>query len=393
MGFGVEMRVLGMISGTSFDGVDYFIGDFALDGATVTMRRCDAGAIPYSTDLHARLVRALPPLSVTAADWCIIDTLVGQEFAAVAAQAMAGTAGVELISSHGQTVYHWVDGSGRALGTLQAGNPAWIAERSGLPVVSDLRSRDVVAGGQGAPLVSLLDVLLLGGEGRRLAAVNLGGISNVTVVGPDIAPLAYDIGPANALLDAVMVAATDGRQQYDADAALTRTGTVQSALLAALLEEPYYAKGAPKSTGKELFNLAYLERIAGPVREASLPDLLATLTELTAVTVMRELNRWQLDRVYFGGGGTANPVMMERMRALATGVTIDTMDSLGIDPREKEPALFALMGFLTMHGLPANVPSCTGASTQRLLGSITPGAQPLVLPAPSATAVTRLRVL
>lgn len=387
------MRVLGMISGTSFDGVDYFIGDFELAADAITMRRCDSGAIPYSAGLHERLIHALPPSPVTAEDLCIIDTLIGQEFAAVAAWAIERNPGVELVSSHGQTVYHWIGAHGRAQGTLQAGNPAWIAERTGVPVVSDLRSRDVAAGGQGAPLVSLLDVLLLGGLGERVAAVNLGGISNVTVLVPGADPLAYDIGPANALLDAVMVAATDGRVAYDEDAALTRQGTVQSELLAQLLDESYYALPAPKSTGKELFNLAYVERLTGPVIRADVADLLATLTELTAVTVMRELNRWNLDRVYFGGGGTANPAMMERMRALSTGVRVETMDRLGIDPREKEPALFALMGFMTMHGLPSNVPSCTGAQGTRILGSITPGAQPLRLPHPHQGTVTELQVL
>lgn len=387
------MRVLGLISGTSFDGVDFFVGDFELADGSITMRRCASGAVPYSDELHARLVHALPPLPVTAEDLCIIDTLVGQEFAGVAADVLDQCPGVALISSHGQTVYHWIDAAGRAKGTLQLGNPAWIAESTGVPVVSDLRSRDVVAGGQGAPLVSLLDVLLLEGFGARLAAVNLGGISNVTVVAPDMDPLAYDIGPANALLDAVMVASTNGAKAYDDGAELTRRGTVQHGLLARLLDEPYYALGAPKSTGKELFNLAYVERLTGPVTQVGTADLLATLTELTAVTVMRELNQWNLERVFFGGGGTANPVMMERMRALSTGVRVETMDALGIDPREKEPALFALMGFMTLHGLPANVPSCTGARGGRILGSITPGAQPLHLPSAHQGSIGALRVI
>jgi len=387
------MRVLGMISGTSFDGVDFFVGDLELSGEVITMRRCDSGAIPYSAGLHQRLVRALPPSSVTAEELCIIDTMVGQEFAAVAAHAMARNPGVDLISSHGQTVYHWIDADGRAKGTLQVGDPAWIAERTGVTVVSDLRSRDVVAGGQGAPLVSLLDVLLLGGNGARLAAVNLGGISNVTIVAPGQEALAFDIGPANALLDAVMVAGTAGRLAYDEDATLTRQGKVRADLLTSLLDEPYYDLPAPKSTGKERFNLAYIERLVGPVTGTNMPDLLATLTELTAVTVMRELNAWDLDRVYFGGGGTANPVMMERMRALSTGVEIETMDRLGIDPREKEPALFALLGFMTLHGLPSNVPSCTGASGTRILGSITPGAGALRLPAPHSGRITAVRIV
>ena len=386
------MRVLGMISGTSFDGIDVFVGDFELHGDEVHVQRCAAGSAPYSDALRNRLLRALPPLPVTAEEVCIIDTHVGQEFASAALATAESVGGVDLIVSHGQTFYHWIDDAGRALGTLQLGNPAWIAERTGIPVVSDLRSRDVAAGGQGAPLVSLLDVLLLGGSGTRQAAVNLGGISNITIVAEGMDPIAYDIGTANALLDAVMAEVSDGRDRFDADAAIARTGAVRNDWLAVLLDEPYYAQPVPKSTGKELFNLDYLERRLGPVRSLPLADLLATLTELTCQTVMDEVARWNLDRVLFAGGGTANPLMMERMRALSPGAEVGTMDALGVDPREKEATLFALMGFLTLHGLPANVPSCTGATGTRILGSITPGAQPLALPAPQAKPVRRLRI-
>ncbi len=386
------MRVLGMISGTSFDGIDVFVGDLTLHGDEVRVQRRAAGSAPYSDGLRERLLKALPPLPVTAEDVCIIDTLVGQEFAAAALATAQSVGGVDLIVSHGQTLYHWIDGEGRALGTLQVGNPAWIAERTGIPVVADLRSRDVAAGGQGAPLASLVDVLLLGGTGSRQAAVNLGGISNITVVADGMEPIAYDIGTANALLDAVIAEVSDGRTRFDADAAIASTGTVRADWLATLLDEPYYAQAAPKSTGKELFNLDYLERRLGPVRTLPLADLLATLTELTCRTVMDEVARWRLDRVLFAGGGTANPLMMQRMRELSPGAEVGTMDALGVDPREKEALLFALMGFLTVHGLPANVPSCTGATGQRILGSITPGARPLQLPAPQTAAVRRLRL-
>lgn len=387
------MRTLGMISGTSFDGIDYFVGDFTLQGDAVEIRRIGSGSIPYSDALHTRLAAALPPNPITAEDVCVIDTLVGQEFAAVAQSVIAEMGPVELIVSHGQTFYHWIDAAGRALGTLQVGNPAWIAERTGTTVVSDVRSRDVAAGGQGAPLVSILDVLLLSAANQRQGAVNLGGISNITVVTPDGASVAYDIGPANAMLDAVVAAATNGAQSFDLNGATARSGKVDTALLERFLSDPYYGMKYPKSTGKELFNLAYVEHIAGPVTSARLPDLLATLTELTCQTVMNEVREWQLDRVLFAGGGTENPFMMERMRALAGSTVVDTMHVLDVDPREKEPLVFALMGFFTMHGLPANVPSCTGASGTRILGSITPGACPLVLPQVNSASVRSARMI
>lgn len=387
------MRVLGMLSGTSFDGMDYFVGDFAIDGDTVTMRRLAAGSAAYVPGLRSRLREALPPNPVTAEELCVLDTLVGQAFADTACSATADIDGIELIASHGQTVYHWVDAAGAALGTLQIGNPAWIAEASGLPVVSDIRSRDVAAHGQGAPLVSVLDVMLLGASGQRVGAVNLGGISNITVVADGMDPIAYDIGPANALLDAAVSVASQGALEYDEDARLARTGRVDVGLLERMLAEPYYAKTAPKSTGKELFNLEYLNAFVGDLTQEGLPDLLATLVELTCRTVVDEIAKWGLSTVYFGGGGTENPLVMQRLRELAPGVEIATMDALGIHPREKEAAMFALIGFLSANGLPGNIASCTGATGPRILGSFTPGRAPLTLPAPSNHPVHRLRVL
>lgn len=384
------MKILGMISGTSFDGIDYFVGDFAIDGPVITMTRIDAGSTRYPDSLHARLVKALPPAATSALDMCVIDTLVGQAFAQTAQEVAARNPGVELVVSHGQTIYHWIDDSGRAQGTLQMGNPSWIAENTGLPVVSDVRSRDVAVGGQGAPLVSLLDVLLLGQSSRRVGALNLGGISNITVAGGGEDPVAYDIGPANALLDAVIQRVTSGRLSYDQDSAMARLGEVNTEWLAEFLAEPYYVQEPPKSTGKELFNLDYVERITGPATEGRAPDLLATLTELTCVTVMNEVRALNLDVLYLAGGGTANPLMMERMKALSGDTAVELMSTLGVDPREKEPALFALIGLLTIHGLPGNVPSCTGAAGPRILGSITPGRGPLTLPPIHSEPITQL---
>ena len=388
------MRVLGMISGTSFDGIDYFVGEFSVKDDTISMRRLAGGSIEYSSGLHQRLVAALPPLGTTAEELCIIDTLVGQEFAQVALQAIDEAGGdVDFVASHGQTIYHWVSPEGAALGTLQMGNPAWIAEETGVPVISDIRSRDVAAGGQGAPLASLFDTLVLRDPSLRQGGLNLGGISNITVVTPDHEPFAYDIGPANAMLDAVMVAATNGEKSFDADSELSRKGQVNSEWLKEFLNEPYYEMSHPKSTGKELFNLAYVERVTGPVTSEKAPDILATLTELTCLTVMREVQRWNLDHLYVGGGGTANPLMMERMKALAENTVVETMESLGMSSREKEASFFALIGFMTAYGLPANIPSCTGASGARVLGTITPGSKPLQLPAPHATPVVSLKII
>ena len=192
-------------------------------------------------------MRALPPSALTFAEACELDTLIGQAFAEVAADAAERAGGVDLICSHGQTVYHWVRGR-QVHGTLQIGQPAWIAERTGVPVVADVRVRDVVAGGQGAPLVSLMDVMLLSGLPGRPAGLNLGGIANMTVLRPvgGGGPVAYDTGPANALIDAAVVRASRGRLRYDEDGRLAAGGRVDEVLLTELLAEPYYRLDPPE---------------------------------------------------------------------------------------------------------------------------------------------------
>ena len=203
------MIVIGLMSGTSMDGIDAAVADIELHGDVLRLTPLGHETTPYSPELAAALRAALPPNATTMEAVCRLDTAVGQEFAAAAERAVQMHPGAVLLVAHGQTVFHWVEGDGHVAGTLQIGRSAWIAECCGLPVVSDLRSADVAAGGQGAPLVSLFDVLLLGNDADPpRAALNLGGIANLTVVAPRSAPIAYDAGPANALIDAAVVAVT-----------------------------------------------------------------------------------------------------------------------------------------------------------------------------------------
>src|SRR5258706_7695072 len=226
------MKVLGMISGTSHDGIDVAVVDFVLTEHVLDGRIEFTASTPYARPLRERLVRALPPAPVTFAEACALDTLIGQAFAEAAADAIAQGGPVDLICSHGQTVYHWVDAR-NVLGTLQIGEPAWIAERLGVPVVSNIRIRDIAAGGQGAPLVSLMDTMLLAGVPGRPAGLNLGGIANMTVLRPGAdsatgrAPLAFDTGPANALIDAAAVRASGGGGRHDRHGGPAPPRTVQ----------------------------------------------------------------------------------------------------------------------------------------------------------------------
>jgi anhydro-N-acetylmuramic acid kinase len=349
------VRVLGLSSGTSYDGIDAALVEFRADGPVLRARLLRTSTAPYSARTREAIGAALPPNATDLGAVCRLDTWIGQEFAEVA----ASHPDAELICSHGQTMYHWVDG-GTASGTLQLGQPAWIAEHTGLPVVSDVRARDVAAGGQGAPLAAILDTLLLAAM-PDAGALNIGGIANLTV--PD-RRLAYDTGPGNALIDAAARRLT-GRA-YDEDGELARSGAVVPQLLEELLRDPYYARQPPKSTGKELFHHGYV-----PDTDASAADVLATLTELTAVTIATEVRRHGLATLVASGGGVRNQQLMRRLTELVTPTVVTTSDAVGVPVDAKEAVLFALIGWLTAHGLAATIPACTGARTASVLGSIT----------------------
>jgi anhydro-N-acetylmuramic acid kinase len=380
-----------MISGTSHDGIDAAVVDFELRDDVLHGTVIHAATTPYASDLRAHLLRTLPPAGLRFADVCELDTLIGQAFAAVAADAIDREGPIDLVCSHGQTVFHWVDGP-RAQGTLQLGQPAWIAERTGVPVVADVRIRDIAAGGQGAPLVSQMDTLLLADLPGRPAALNLGGISNMTLVRGPRGPLAYDIGPANTLMDAAVVAFSEGSRAYDEGGRLAAAGRVDRGLVADLLREPYYALPLPKTTGKELFNAAYLEAALAGHPRLRIEDVLATVTALTAETVAAEVRRHGVDTLVASGGGCNNPTLMAMLSDRLPGVAIRLSSEFGAPTDTKEAIAFALIGWHTAHGLPGAVPGCTGASGKRILGSIVPGAGPLRLPAPLATPPRALRL-
>lgn len=377
------MRVIGLISGTSFDAIEVAAADFVLMGDELHCTLLGNQSRPYPADLRERIAAALPPARTTVEEVCRLDTLIGQAFAEVAA-AVAATiceGRADLICSHGQTVYHWTEGR-QVHGTLQLGQPAWIAERTGLPVVGDLRARDIAAGGQGAPLVSLLDTLLLGGErSRPRAMLNLGGIANLTAVRPGLPPIAYDTGPGNALIDVAVTERSGSTERFDRDGRRAARGHVDRALLDRLLDEPYYWLEPPKTTGKELFHLGYLRARVGEDRVSD-DDLVATVTELTVESVAREMERLGVAEIYASGGGTRNPTLMRRLGARLPDVHLLRSDELGVPEAAKEALAFGLIGFLTVNGLPGTVPSCTGARGAAVLGSITPGRRPLQLPAP-----------
>lgn len=384
-------RVLGLLSGTSMDGIDVAAGDVVLRGSTLELTPIGTAELAYPDQLRAALLDALPPRGCSAQQLCRLDTEVGQAFADAARHAITTLAGgrADVIASLGQTIFHWVEGS-TCRGTLQLGQPAWIAERTGLPVVADLRVRDVAAGGHGAPLAGLFDAWWLGGGADVRIALNLGGIANITVVGPSAPPVAYDTGPGNALLDA---ACQLGGRRQDSDGELALAGTVREDLLDVLLADGYFAALPPKSTGKEHFNDTCLATALGQVRPIGEADLLATLVELTARTVADACHWHGAAQVVASGGGVRNPALMAALARRLAPTELITSDELGVPAAGKEAYLTVVLGALSWFGLPGNLPGTTGAAGQRVLGNITPGAGPLRLPEPATDFVDRLTIV
>jgi len=352
------VRVIGLMSGTSMDGLDGAVADFAWGGDALAMTPLVHLERPWPDDIRARLHAALGP--TTAAELCELDQIVGQHSASLADE--LGPA--DLIVSHGQTVHHWVEGD-TARGTLQLGQPAWIAEQTGAPVISDVRAADIAAGGHGAPLAGILDDLWLK-DATTKAALNLGGIANVTIVRPGQPPLAFDTGPGNCLLDEAARRLTG--QSHDHDGRLALSGTPRDDILRELAADPYYALAPPKSTGREHFHLP------ATLPQASPEDLLATLTELTALTVANALAAYAPTEVVASGGGVRNPALTQ---ALKRRLPLTTSDEHGLPAQAKEAYLMALVGLLSFHQVPL-------LSGPRVLGRISPGRGVLQLPRPRA---------
>ncbi|WBB70255.1 anhydro-N-acetylmuramic acid kinase [Micromonospora sp. WMMD812] len=371
------MKIVGLMSGTSYDGVDVAAAEFRTEGDTLWLRPLGHRGIDYDAELRARIGALLPPSATTIEAVCQLDNRLGGVFAEAAAIGLELAGGAaDVVVSPGQTVFHWVE-AGVARGTLQLGSPARVAARAGVPVLSDLRSADIAAGGQGAPLVPAFDALLLAPDdgapaAAPRAALNLGGIANLTVIAPGAPVLGYDVGPANALLDAAARRLLN--RPCDLDGARAAAGRVHPGLLDALLAEPYYAAPPPKSTGKELFHAGYLdERLVGLGEPVPADDVLATLTELTARVVAAECDRHGVVEVVAAGGGVRNPTLRGRLAALGAGRwRLSTTDELGVSAQAKEAYAFALLGWLSWHGLPGAIPSVTGASRPSVLGSWTP---------------------
>jgi anhydro-N-acetylmuramic acid kinase len=366
--------VIGLLSGTSADGTDAALCEISGADETTHLRLLSFIITPFDRALRERIFRLG---RADASELCDVDVLLGEAFAVAAREAcrVAGVdmARVDLIGSHGQTAVHHPRSAGQIGATLQIGEGAVIAERTGRPVVCDFRVRDVAAGGEGAPLVPLVDQLLFHAPGRRRALQNIGGIANVTLVSERRdQQIAFDNGPGNMALDAVARAASDGAEGYDVDGRRAARGKIDRALLAELHGHPYLSRQPPKSTGRELFGKDFIYPLLARFESAP-DDLLATLTRFTAEAIARSYRESfpaPPDEVYVSGGGALNPTLMRHLAELLDPIPVATTAALGVDPKAKEAIAFAVLANQTLFGRPGNVPAVTGAAGPRVLGKI-----------------------
>ena len=366
-------RYLGLMSGTSADGIDAALVDFEDDRPQARPMLHFARTYPWDPALRGRLVAlGQQGATLTLDEVGALDVAIGRAFAAAALHALddSGTAaaGVAAIGSHGQTLRH--DPRGPTPFTLQLGCAATIAERTGITTVAGFRARDVAAGGHGAPLVPALHAALLHAPGEARAVLNLGGIANVTLL-PATGPVrGFDTGPANGLMDAWCL--RHRGEAYDRGGVFAAAGHVDRALLARLLDEPWFALAPPKSTGRDRFHLGWVEaRLSGHEPAA---DVQATLLALTARTVADALRAHQPDtaRVIACGGGVHNPLLMAALADALPGTVVEFSAAHGLDPDAIEAMAFAWLARETLAGRPGNLPGVTGAAGPRILGAIHP---------------------
>ena len=381
--------VIGLMSGTSVDSVD---------ACCARMERAADGRFQYEIlgthtedippTLRQRLLDCMKNAPVSLKELCQLNTAVGELFGETARALLAKLpkdVQVDAVASHGQTVYH-LPPTGKEIGsTLQIGESAIIAEKTGLPVLADFRQADMAVGGQGAPLVPFADRLLFQTPDFARCVQNIGGIGNVTVLPPQGDVFAFDTGPGNMLIDGAMEALYG--QAYDASGQTAATGNVQQPMLSDLLAHPYLAMSPPKTTGREDFGKAYLQGVLAKFQPLLKQDIVATLTQYTAQTIADAYARFVFPKVsdvrevIVGGGGVENATLMRDLQAHLSkhqpGIQLKTHEDFGVPSKYKEALAFAMLGWAMLTGEPGNVPACTGARQPAILGKLTPPPQGL----------------
>lgn len=384
------MIVAGVMSGTSADGVDVAVVRVAPGTETPRVKVLGFRSFAYPKAVRAAVLAAMNAPSMAVAEMSRLHWRLGEIYAECVAKTV-GELGLKiaLVGLHGQTIYHQAAAE-RYLGapvraTWQIGEASMVAERMRVPVVSDFRPADLAAGGQGAPLVPMFDYCLLRSAKKSRVLLNLGGIANVTAIPAGAAlgdVLAFDTGPANMVVDALTQQLAG--KPYDRAGKLAARGRVLPELLAELLRDSYFERTPPKSCGREQFGADYSARVLERCQGARTEDVIATATELTVASVRDAYARFcwphlgqraplARTEVIAAGGGVQNTVLLTRLRQefTALGVKVMTGEEAGVASQAKEAAAFALLGWLSFHGLPGNVPSATGAARAVVLGKVT----------------------
>ena len=368
------MRAIGLMSGTSLDGIDAALVDLRPQGASYawTIRRFVT--VPFEDDLLDRLRAALPPNIATVAQIAALDRDLGDAFAAAAVTIARGEH-ADFVASHGLTIYH----RGEESQTLQIGDPFRIREAVAATVVFDFRRADCALGGQGAPLVPYVDAMLLARDDRDVVALNIGGIANATVLaagGTFAEALAWDTGPGNMLIDTIVARRTQDRERFDRDGARAARGTIDDGIVRELIARDafYFVQPPPKTTGRERFGAQLLDAHAELFADLPLDDACATLAAFTIETIASDLDRYGPARgsLVISGGGARNATLVAGLGARLPQYEVVVSDMRGIDADAKEALAFAVLGYESLRERPANVPRATGAARGAVLGAIVP---------------------
>lgn len=360
--------IIGLMSGTSVDGITAAYTEITGTGETADVKLIGYTTYPFDTAIRDRVFSLFKPGSSSIQDVCEMNILLGEAFGDAANGLIKDLSldSVDLIGSHGQTIWHQPDKGA----TLQIGEPAVISKKTGLPVVADFRKADMAAGGEGAPLTPYLDYVLHRDPSEKRVLQNIGGIANLTYLG-DGPVVAFDTGPGNMIIDAVVKRYFG--ETHDVDGLLAKKGEVNQALLDVLLNHPYYKQKPPKTTGREVFGEHYAEQVAERAKELGISheDLVATVTQLTVQTIIDSYKQLPgVDALYVSGGGARNPVIVDGLRA---GLEVPVLDYsvLGFSSEAKESVLMALLANEYIMGTPSNLLEATGAKEKVVLGYAT----------------------
>jgi anhydro-N-acetylmuramic acid kinase len=378
------MRIAGIMSGTSLDGIDVAIIDIAGSGYKAKINVLTSHSVPYPKKVREALL-AIANTSGLTGDISRLNFLLGELYSEAleetAERAEIPLDTIKLIGCHGQTIFHEGQPATylgkKVASTFQIGESSIISERTGIDVISNFRERDMAAGGKGAPLVPYLDYMLMRHRGRGRVAINIGGIANLTAIPPNTNTdrvIAFDTGPGNMVIDQLVARITSGGLTYDRDGAMAATGEVDPKLLAKLLRDKYFRAKPPKTAGREQYGAEFVSKLLDT--ELSSEDLIATATALTAESIALSVRNFVLpemrvDEIFVSGGGTHNPTLMRVLRKAMGEIPVKDTTEVGLDVDAKEAIAFAVMAYETAHARPSNVPMATGAKRHVVLGKVT----------------------